>query len=339
MSRKSVFNMVPNRRQHLMSWRSIVATGTLLLAGLAPNAFGQAFPSRTITVINPYPPGGFADNVTRAVATEAGKILGQSMVVENRPGASGKIGLDAILNAPKDGYTLGIAVPASLALFPVLDPKYAKLHEQYQPITMAVRTYTALAINPAAVPARNMKDFIAWAKANDGKVSYGSAGVGTSYHLWAEAFSLAAGIVPVHVPYKGEAPATSDLLGGQIQFALVTGVAQSNVASGKLLLLATSGAERWNIFPNVPTFRELGMPEVENSGWLGFIGPGPMSRDVVEKLNGALVQALRGPSVEKVLGTQGYVIVGSKPEELAAAARRDGEALGRVIRERNLKLD
>jgi len=319
--------------------RGLVATGVVLAAALASNAYGQAFASRSITVINPYPPGGFADNVTRGVVSEASKLIGQSMVVENRAGASGKIGLDAILNAPKDGYTIGIAVPASLALFPILDPKYARLHEQYQPLTIAVRSYTALAINPAAVPARTMKEFIAWAKANDGKVSYGSAGVGTSYHLWAEAFNQSAGITPVHVPYKGEAPATSDLMGGQIQFMLVTGAAQPHVAAGKLLLLATSGAERWNLYPGVPTFREQGMPEVENSGWLGFIGPGPLPRDVVEKLNGALVQALRTSAVEKILGTQGYVIVGSKPEELAAIARRDGDVLGRVIRDRNLKLD
>jgi tripartite-type tricarboxylate transporter receptor subunit TctC len=315
----------------------------LLLAGAclaAAPAGAQGFPNRPILLINPYPPGGFADNVARVVAQEAAKVLGQNIAVENRPGASGKIGLEAVLNAPRDGYTIGLAVPASLSLFPVTDPKYANLLGRITPITLAVRGYLALAINPAVVPARNLRDFAAWLKDNDGKVSYGSAGQGTSYHLWAEAFNMAAGVSPAHVPYKGEAPAITDLLGGQIHYLLVTGAARQHVESGRLMVLATTGAERWTaLYPSAPTFRESGFPQVESSGWLAFIAPAELPREVQARLHAAFVQALNTPAVEKALGAQGYAIVGSSPEALLETARREAETLGTVIRARGIRLD
>ena len=320
--------------------RALPALAVLGALGMAAApAAAQGFPIKPVTLINPYPPGGFADTVARVVAQEAGRILGQTMVLENRPGASGKIGLDAVLNAPKDGYTIGLAVPGSLSLFPVTDPKYADLHNRVTPITMAVRGYLALAVNPAVVPARNIRDFAAWLKANEGKASYGSAGLGTSYHLWAEAFNMAAGVSPVHVPYKGEGPALNDLLGGQIQFALVTGAAKQHVDSGRLLVLAVTGEERWTaLYPSAPTFKESGFPQVVSSGWLGFVGPAGLPADVLARLNGALKQALQSPSVGKVLEAQGYVIVGSTPEYLLETAKAEARTLGEVIRSRGIKL-
>ena len=312
-------NFKPIARRSLMA-----ATFALGLSAIGSTALAQGFPNKPIVMINPYPPGGFADNVARVVSQEAGKILGQTIVLENRPGASGKIGLDAVLSAPKDGYTLGLAVPASLSLFPVTDPKYADLLSRVTPITMAVRGYLALAINPAVVPSRNLRDFAAWLKANEGKASYGSAGMGTSYHLWAEAFNMAAGVSPVHVPYKGEAPALTDLLGGQINFMMVTGAAKQHVDSGRLIILASTGEERWTaLYPNAPTFKESGYPEVVSSGWLGIVGPAGIPPDVLARLNGAFVQALQSPEVTKVLGSQGYAVVGSKPEYLLEVARSE----------------
>jgi tripartite-type tricarboxylate transporter receptor subunit TctC len=320
--------------------RALPALAALAAMGMAAApAAAQGFPNKPVTLINPYPPGGFADSVARVIAQEAGRILGQTMVLENRPGASGKIGLDAVLNAPKDGYTIGLAVPGSLSLFPVTDPRYADLHSRVTPITMAVRGYLALAINPAVVPARNIRDFAAWLKANEGKASYGSAGLGTSYHLWAEAFNMAAGVSPVHVPYKGEGPALNDLLGGQIQYALVTGAAKQHVDSGRLLVLAVTGDERWTtLYPSAPTFKESGFPQVVSSGWLAFVGPAGLPADVVARLNGALKQALQSPAVGKVLEAQGYVIVGSTPEYLLETSRAESRTLGEVIRSRGIKL-
>lgn len=306
--------------------------------GTAP-ALGQGFPNKPITLVNPYPPGGFADSVARVVAQETGKILGQTIVLENRTGASGKIGLDSVLAAAKDGYTLGLVVPGSLSLFPVTDPKYADLHSRVTPITMAVRGYLALAINPAIVPARNLRDFAAWLKANEGKASYGSAGIGTSYHLWAEAFNMAAGVSPVHVPYKGEGPALTDLIGGQIHYLMVTGAAKQHVDSGRLLVLAATGEERWTaLYPAAPTFKESGYPQVVSSGWLGIVGPSGIPADVVARLNGGFVQALQSPEVAKVLTAQGYSVVGSTPEFLLETSRVETRTLGEVIRVRGLKL-
>lgn len=317
--------------------RALLAALSLVAAGAA---CAQGFPARPVLLINPYPAGGFADNVARVVAQEAAKVLGQNIVVENRPGASGKIGLDAALNAPPDGYTLGLVVPGSLSLFPVTDPKYTNLHSRVTPITMAVRGYLALAINPAVVPARNLRDFAGWLKANEGKTSFGSAGQGTSFHLWAEAFNMAAGVSPVHVPYKGEAPSITDLLGGQIHYALVTGAARPHVESGKLLVLAVTGAERWTlIYPNAPTFKESGYPQVESSGWLGIVAPANVPADVVARLNAAFVQALRSPTVEKSLTAQGYNVVASTPEFLLNTSRREAQTLGEVIKARGIRLD
>lgn len=313
------------------------ALSAVALSGTLVNA--QGFPTKPILLINPYPPGGFADNVARIVAQEASKILGQSMVLENRPGASGKIGLDAVLNAPKDGYTIGLGVPGSLSLFPVTDPKYADLLTRFSPITLAVRGYLALAINPAVVPARNIRDFAAWLKANEGSTSFGSAGQGTSYHLWAEAFNMAAGVSPVHAPYKGEAPALTDLLGGQISYMLVTGAAKPHVDSGKLLVLASTGAERWTaLYPSAPTFKESGYPQVESSGWLAFLAPTGVPADVIAKLNSALVQSLKTQAVEKALASQGYSVVGSSPEFLLETTKREGDTLRTVIKSRGINL-
>jgi len=325
------------------TFRSITALRALLAAFslvAASSVFAQGFPARHILLINPYPAGGFADNVARVMAQEAARVLGQNIVVENRPGASGKIGLDAVLNAPRDGYTVGLVVPGSLSLFPVTDPKYANLHSRVTPITMAVRGYLALAINPTVVPARNIRDFADWLKANEGKTSYGSAGQGTSFHLWAEAFNMAASVSPAHIPYKGEAPSITDLLGGRIHFALVTGAARPHVESGKLMVLAVTGAERWTLlYPNAPTFKESGYPQVESSGWLGIVGPADVPADVVARLNAAFVQALKSPTVEKSLTAQGYNVVASTPEFLLNTARREAQALGEVIRVRGIKLD
>ena len=319
---------------------TLLAAVTALAALTAAGVAAQTFPNKPITLINPYPPGGFADNVARVVAQETGRILGQTIAVDNRPGASGKIGLDAVLNAPRDGYTIGLGVPGSLSLFPVTDPKYADLHTRFTPITMAVRGYLALAINPAVVPARNLRELATWLKANEGKASYGSAGQGTSYHLWVEAWNMAAGVSPVHVPYKGEAPALNDLLGGQIHFMLVTGAAKQHVDAGRLLVLATTGEERWTLlYPNAPTFKESGYPTVVSSGWLAFLGPPGLPADVLARLNRGFVQALQSPAVTKLLETQGYSVVGSTPEYLLETTRNEARTLGEVIRSRGLNLN
>ncbi len=317
----------------------VITVAVCLVCAVATVQAQMAFPNKPITVINPYPPGGFTDNLTRVIVAEAGKILKQAMVVENKTGSAGKIGLNAILGAPPDGYTIGISVPGALGVFPLLDPKYATLDSRYAPLTIAVKTYYGIAINPSVVPARNMKDFIRWAKENEGKVSYGSIGLGSSFHLWSEVFSTSAGISPVHVPYRGEANVINDMLGGQLQFMVASAAVKQHVQVGKLIFLATTGPERWDAFPEVPTFKELGMPEMETSAWFAFIAPTGVPATVLAQLEAALVQAIRTPSVTLAIQTQGYMVAGGGSDDLAATVARERKQIAAVIKARNLKFD
>jgi len=315
----------------------------LLIAGLgltAPPVNAQDWPTKPITLIVPFPPGGFADNVTRAVSAELSKALGQSVVVDNRAGAGGRIGTTAIINAPKDGYTIGLGVPATLSLLPVIDPKFANLSQQYAPISMGVRGYLAIAVNPAKKPFSTLKDFVEYGKTHPGKLAYGTPGAGTSFNLWGEVIADAAGFKALHVPYKGESPAVTDLLGGQIDFMLVTGAAKAYVDSGKLRVLATTGPERWSAFPNAPTLKEAGIAAgVVASGWMGFIAPAGTPKPVLEKLNAALVTALRQPAVEQVLVTQGYAVVAGKPEQLSDTVRGEVKQFGDIIKAGKVTLE
>jgi len=309
------------------------------LVALPHLAIADDWPSKPITLIVPYPPGGFADNVTRSLAAEVSKTLGQPVVVDNRTGASGRIGTDAIIRAPKDGYTIGLGVPATLSLLPATDPRYADLSRQITPITIAVRTEVGLAINPQRIPARNFKEFVAYARSRNGEMAYGSAGNATSSHLWSETLLEAVGVKAVHVPYKGEAPAVTDLLGGQVQFVLISGSVKPHVDSGKLMVIATSGEQRWKLFPDVPTLKELGLDGVAASGWLAYFGPAGVPAGVTEKLNSAFASALKQPSVQKLLEGQGYSAIGSTPQELSAVTAREIGQFDKIIKSGRVKLD
>ena len=306
---------------------------------LAASVHAQGWPARPVTVIVPFPPGGFTDNVTRVVSQELAKALGQPVVVENKPGAGGRIGTDLILNAPKDGYTIGLAVPATLSLLPIIDPKYADLARRYAPITIGVSGYLGFAINPEQTKVRSFQEFVAYARANPGKVAYGTPGVGTSYNLWGEIVASAAGFDPLHVSYRGEGPALIDLAGGQLQFMIVTGAAKPFVDSGKLAILATTGPERWSLFPNAPTLKEVGIQELVASGWLAYIAPAGVPQDVLDKLNTAFRTALRQPAVAAALGSQGYTVVASRPEELTSRVQSETELFGKIIKSGRVKME
>ncbi|WP_313298281.1 tripartite tricarboxylate transporter substrate binding protein [Diaphorobacter sp.] len=321
-------------------FRLAASAALALCACVAGPAGATDWPKKPITLIVPFPPGGFTDNVTRAVSIELGKELGQSIIVDNRPGAGGRIGTNAILRAPKDGYTIGLGVPATLSLLPVIDPAFAKLSTQYAPITMGVQGYLAIAINPEKTKARTFKEFVEYAKSNPGKVSYGTPGAGTSFNLWGEVIADAAGFTPLHVPYKGEAPAITDLLGGQIDFMLVTGASKSHVESGRLKVLATTGRARWSAFPDAPTLKEAGLgKELVASGWMAFIAPAGTPQPILDRLNAAFVKALRQPSVEKVLSNQGYSVVASPPQEVSKVVQEEVKSFSQIIKSGKVKLE
>lgn len=316
----------------------LFAIAATVLAAVAP-AHAADGPSRPVTLIVPFPPGGFTDSVARAVAPELSRALGQPVVVENRPGAGGRIGIDIVARSPADSYTLGVTVPANYSLLPVIDKKYAEITEQLTPVMIAVRTQSGIAINPEKTPANNLAEFLAYAKANPGKIAYGTAGAGTSFHFWSEAITQTLGIDAVHVPYKGEAPVVTDLIGGQIQYALVTGSAKPMIDSGKLRLLVVAAPERWPLFPDVPTLKELGFEPIDSSGWLGFVTAPRAPAEVVERLNSGLAHALAAPAVRQYLEGLGYQIVASKPEAMASTMLRETTSFSNVLKSGRIKLD
>lgn len=306
---------------------------------VSASAMAQDWPARTVTILVPYPAGGVADAVARAVATQASTELKQSVVVENRTGASGRIALDQLIRAEPDGYTLALAVPALLSLLPITDPKYADLYKKYTPITIAVETYFGFAINPQKTQAKNFQELMTSAKAKSGQLTYSSAGAGTSYHFWSEAILKEAGVSALHVPYRGEAPATTDLLAGVVDFTLVTGAGKGLADDGKIKILAVSAQNSWDIYPGAPSLNEVGVKQAVAAGWLGFMGPPGMSKALTAKVNAAFLSALRRPEVLNMLATQGYTVVASAPEAMPAAVVKEQVIFRDLLASGRVKLE
>lgn len=312
----------------------IVAVSAL---GFGP-ASAQDWPNRVVTIVVPYPAGGVADAVSRAIANQMTRQIGQSVIVENRTGASGRIGLEAVLRAKPDGYTIALAVPALLSLLPITDLKYSELDKQYTPITIAVETYFGVAVNPEKTDAKTFQELMASPKAKSGQLSYASAGTGTSYHFWAEAILAEAGVSALHVPYRGEAPATNDLLSGQVDFALVTGAGKGLADAGRLKILAVSARDKWDIFPDVPSLKSAGIKQAVAAGWLGFVGPAGMPAELTAKLNAAINAALKSPEAQKILSSQGYTVVASAPEAIAPVVAKEQEIFGNLLKSGRVNL-
>lgn len=320
--------------------KRFVVAGMLALGALmAAPAVAQEWPSRVVTIVVPYPAGGVADAVSRAVANGMSAQLGQTVVVENKTGASGRIGLDQVQRAAPDGYTIGLAVPALLSLLPVTDPKFADLNKQYTPITIAVETYFGFAVNPTKTDAKTFQEFVASPKAKSGQLSYASAGAGTSYHFWAEAILNELGVNALHVPYRGEAPATADLLSGQVDFTLVTGAGKGLADAGKIKILAVSARKAWDIFPGAPSLADAGVKQAVAAGWLGFIGPPGMPKELTAKINGAITAALKRPEVVSMLSAQGYTVVASSPEAITTTVLKEQEIFGNLLKTGRVKIE
>lgn len=315
----------------------VMALGMATVVG-AP-AWAQEWPARTVTILVPYPAGGVADAVARAVATQATTELKQSFVVENRTGASGRIALDQLIRAAPDGYTLALAVPALLSLLPITDPKYVDLDKKVTPITIAVETYFGFAVNPQKTPAKTFQELMTSAKAKSGQLTYSSAGAGTSYHFWSEAILKEAGVNATHVPYRGEAPATTDLLAGVVDFTLVTGAGKGLAEDNKIKILAVSAPKSWDIYPAAPSLNDVGVKQAVAAGWLGFMGPPGMSKELTAKVNAVFLSALKRPEVQTMLSTQGYTVVASPPEAMPAVVVKEQEIFRDLLKSGRVKLE
>ena len=328
-----------------MSHSSLLRRSLLgLSAGLAlcaplGQALAQAYPSKPITLVIPFPPGGPTDLVARVLAKKLGEQMGQSVVVDNKPGANGNIGAMAVVKAPADGHTV-LYNTSSITLSPAL---YKSLGYDVQrdlvPVALTAVVPLALVVNPN-VPANNVREFVAYAKANPGKLSYGSAGNGNVTHLAAYQFVQSQGLDATHIPYKGSAPADVDLVAGQIQFMTDTiNSVMPFIKDKRLKLLAVTTAKRMSLFPEAPTLAETVMPGFEAGAWQGVMVPAGTPAAVVQRLNSELLKALKSPEVLEKLAQQGAEALGSSPEEYGAYVKKELARWAGVVKATGVSLD
>ena len=297
-----------------------LATATVACAFVAPSiAAAQAYPSKPIKLVVPWPAGGVSDFVARAVVEGMRKDLGQTIVVENKPGATGRIGLDAVRLSLPDGYTLVLAISNTHGVAPALYPNlpYDPVKD-FTPVGVAAIGPLALTVK-SSLPVKTLPELVDYAKKNPGKVNFASAGPGSGSHLMGEMLKVMAGIDIVHVPYKGTAPAVNDLAAGVVDLIFEGSAVKPFVTDGKLRVIATTGAKRWSAYPNAPTTAEAGYPKLLSASWFGIMGPKGMPQPIVDKLNHSLVVALKDPQVQTALKNQGVdIATATSPAEMTA---------------------
>jgi tripartite-type tricarboxylate transporter receptor subunit TctC len=311
--------------------------GTLIAA---PAGAQDAYPSRPITMIVPFAPGGSTDAIGRIVAAGLSEVLGQTVVVENRAGGGGSLGTATLVEAQPDGYTVGIGTASTLAINPAI---YKALPfdvlEDLVPISGIVEVPNILSVNPS-VEASDIASFVTYARANPGTLSYASAGNGSVGHLLGEQFKLATGADIVHVPYKGSGPALVDVVGGQVP-VLYDNLPSSLplVLDGRLRPLAVSGETRVPALPDVPTFAEAGLPDMNWMAFFGLIGPKGLPDPIIKRLNEAVGQALALPKTREMLAAQQAIVVGSSPAEFKTAIKREYDRMQGIVAAGNIKLN
>jgi tripartite-type tricarboxylate transporter receptor subunit TctC len=298
-------------------WRSVAVCIAVLAAslGLSPQASADTYPSRVIRIIVPFPAGGLNDNVARIVQPYLQQKLGQSVIIDNRAGASGIVGTELVAKAPPDGYTL-LMVASSHAVTPATNAKlpYDTEHD-LAAVGLLVRDPLLFVVGDA-VQAKTLQEFVALAKAQPGKVTYATPGTDSQSHFVTELFSLRAGIKMLEVPYRGGAPSVLSLISNETQFGVLsTQLSAPQIKAGKLRALASGGDERNTHFPDVPTLREAGYPDVDAVQWVGMLAPGKTPKETIAKLNDALREALSTPDVKAKLDLQGVTAASTTPEE------------------------
>jgi tripartite-type tricarboxylate transporter receptor subunit TctC len=297
----------------------------------------QTYPSKPVRLVVPFPPGGGVDALGRIVGERLGTFLGQPVIVDNRVGAGGIVGTEAVAKAPADGYTLLVGSSGALAVLPSLSPAlpYRPL-EDLAPITMGVVNSNILLVRPS-LPVTSVAELVALAKRQPGKLSYASGGIGTSLHLQGELLRLLAGIDIVHVPYKGTVPALNDLMGGQTDMMFSDPSALGLVKSGKLRALAQTAATRSPVMPDLPTMIEGGVARFNAAAWYAFFAPAGTPAPVLGRLGSEIVKALDTPEVKSKLATAGMSPSPSSPQELAALMREDIQRWSEVVKATGIK--
>ncbi len=303
-------------------------------------AQAQVFPSKPIRLVCPFPAAGAVDIAARAIALELSKNLNLPVTVENRPGAGGNIGSAEVVRAAPDGYTLLMTTSGIQAINPFL---YSKMpfdpNKDLQPVSVLVSLNNVLVVNPA-VKISSVNDLIAQAKDQPGKLNYASSGSGTSIHMSGEMFKFMTGINLIHIPYKGSAPAVTDLLGGQVMM-MFDNIPSSmpHIKSGKLKAIATTGAKRDPSLPDLPTIAEAGVPGYEAGVWFGVMAPMATPKDIIAKLNADIVKAAKAPDYVKKMNEQGYIVLASSPEQMGEMSRSEFARWGPIVKASGAKAE
>jgi tripartite-type tricarboxylate transporter receptor subunit TctC len=317
-----------------MRWKILLCAAVMFgLPGASVDARAQNFPNRAITLVIPFAPGGSTSIVGRVIADKMSELLGEKVVVDNRPGAGGTVGTKAVAKSDPDGYTILLGYTGTLAIGPSLyknagyDPR-----RDFAPIGLIGNAPNSLVVHPS-FPAKTVAELIAYAKANPGKVNFGSAGAGTVSHITGEYFARSAGITLVNIPYKGTGPALTDLLGGHIPMAFAPiPASHANVSAGMLRALAVTSTTRSNLLPDVPTISESGLPAFDLSLYYGLVAPAGTPRPVIDKLNKELQAALASKEVKKQLGLDGTEITPGTPEDYAAFIDKDEKKWSQLVK-------
>ncbi len=311
----------------------------LSLLAAVGNAFAQAWPSKPVTLMVPFAPGGTTDIVARPIAQALSQEFGQSFVVDNRAGAGGTLAAGLAARAAPDGYTLLVATVAHTMATSLYKSLPYDFEKDFVPITVLASVPNILIVNPS-VPAKSVQELIAYAKANPGKLAYGSAGNGSTEHLSAELFKAMAGVDMVHVPYKGGAPMMTDLISGQIQVAIETsGSAAPHIQSGSVRALAVTTAARSPAFPGVPTLAESGLKGYDVTTWYAILAPKGTPRDIVNKVYNAVVKVLKTPDMKQRLEQFGADPGGMPPEQFAVFIRSETAKWAKVVKESKATID
>lgn len=323
---------------HRFTRRTILAAGAC--ASLAGAAWAQEWPAKPITIVVPFPPGGTTDLVARALGEQLGKGLGQPVIVENRPGAGTTLGADYVAKSKADGYTLLMgAVHHTIApsVYKRLPYDFAK---DLAPVTTVAMVPNALVVNPEVTPVKNVAELVALAKASPGKLSFGSNGNGTAQHLIGTMFQSATGTTLLHVPYKGSAPLTADLLGGQVNmsFDSITTLTQ-HISTGKLRALAVTTRARTPFLPGVPTLEESGLKDFGVETWYGILAPAATPKEIVERLNTQMLAVIKRPEFARRVGVGGCEPLGSSPAEFAARIANETAKFARIVKEGNIQVE
>jgi tripartite-type tricarboxylate transporter receptor subunit TctC len=329
--------MTRTKENHDMGiWKRILA---LLACGAALAAFAQAYPTRSIKLIVPFSAGGSTDIIARLTADQLRKEIGQAVVVENVGGAAGALGTMQVMNASPDGYTLLIATVSTMIVYPAAHPKPQYTLESFVPITNIASMPNVVTVTPS-FPAKDLKEFIAVLKANPGKYSYATSGIGSINHMLGESFQAYSGTKLIHVPYKGSGPAMQDVMGGQVnilfdQFPSSKG----HIDSGKLKAIAAISPQKIPGYPNVMTMEDAGLKGFVDEAWYGLLAPAKTPANIVARITDAMKKVTASPEFRERVEKVGARPVGNTPAEFAAQIRAEQGRMMKLVKDRNIKLE